>query len=76
MIFPHQNLRGHIPRSSTGLIRILSSPIPRYSKISDPTVSLLIKNDILGFQIPVNDIFGMKIVQSFHNASDNKFYYP
>lgn len=75
MIFPHQNLRRHIPWSSTGLIRILSPPISRYSKISDATVSLLVKNDILRFQIPVNDIFGMKVVQSFHNASDDKFYY-
>ncbi len=72
VVLAHQHFRRHVPRSPTSLMCILRPPIPGNPKISNPAVPLLIEDDILRFQIPVDDIFWMQIVQSFHNATNDK----
>lgn len=72
VIFTHEHFRGHVPRCATGLMRVLGSPVPRDPEISHPAVPFFVKNDILRLQIPMNDIFRMQIVQSFHNTPDNE----
>ena len=52
---------------------VLWFPISRNAKISYPCVSRFIKDDVLWFDISVDDVSLMKVVETFDEAPDQKF---
>lgn len=56
MILPQQHFRGHVTGRATSLMRVLSFPVPCDSQISNTTISVFIKDDILRFDVAMDDI--------------------
>lgn len=73
MILPINNLRSHISRRATSILIILSNPHPSDTHISNPEISLLIDDQILGLDITMNNIIRMDILKPQYNTADEEF---
>lgn len=74
MVHPTNNLRCHIPRRPTSLLRIILFPLPRNPKIRNPRIPILLEHNILRLQIPMDDITRMDVLQSQHYAANDETY--
>lgn len=54
-------------------MRILRFPVSGNSEIGDPRIALSIKDNVLGLDIPVDDVALMEMVESLNETSDQKF---
>jgi hypothetical protein len=63
MIHLANNFRRHVSGGSAGIFGIVGLELPRNSKIRDPNVALVIKNQILRFEIAVHDFVLVKIFE-------------
>lgn len=68
MILPKQNLRRHVSRRSTSLMTVLRLPIPSDTQIRNPSISISIQNDVLGFDIAVYNVPLVQMIQSLRQA--------
>ena len=55
MILPAHDFRGHVPRGTRGVIRVIRAPQPGNAHICDPHVALVIEEEVFGFDVSVND---------------------
>lgn len=74
MILPKQNLRRHVTRCPTGLLCILRLPKSGNPEICDSGISLLVNNNVFGFDIAMDDISFVEAAESFHEALNQKLY--
>ena len=72
MILPAHDFRSHIPRRPTGLFRIIRVPYPCDPEVCDPQVSLMIKDQVLWLNIPVDDALIMDILKRVNYRSYEK----
>lgn len=69
MVLSEQDFRCHVTWCATRLMRVLTLPISGYAEVCDPTVSALIEDDVLGFDVAVDDVVLVQVTQPFHHAS-------
>lgn len=63
MILPLHNLRSHISWCSRCVFLVLSFHSPRDAKISNSQVALLVKNEILRFEISVDYVLFVEVLK-------------
>lgn len=73
MLVSSDDLRSHVPGSSGGVLLIFRGIYPGYSHISEPEVPLGVKDEIFGFDVPVNDVVFMETLEAEEDAADKKF---
>lgn len=73
MVLPVDYLRSHISRSATSILIILCNSNPSYTHIGNPKISLLINDQILWLDIPMDNIISMDILQSQYNTAYEEF---
>lgn len=73
MILSAHNLRGHISRSSTGIIGVILPVLPRDTKISDSQISFRVQNKILRLDIPMNNFVFMHVFEPNDDISHKEF---
>lgn len=62
----------HIARSSGSVLGIFRPPDASDSEVSNSKVAILIDHDILGLDIPVEDVLVVDILKAADHASDEK----
>ena len=73
MVLMTDHFRCHVSRSATSILMIVIPNNPWYPQISNSEVSVRIKNKILRFEIPVNDLPFMKVLKTDNDISYEKF---
>lgn len=73
MILPGKNFRSHVPRCTTSLMAIFSLPVPSNTKVCDPAVALMVKNNVFWLDITMDDAIFVKVAETFHDASNYEF---
>ena len=74
MILSAQDLWGHVPWSSTGLIWVLLFIFASDSQISNPYIAVDVKHEVFRLYISVYNIVAMKILKSEHYTGCKIFY--
>jgi len=74
MVLPQQHLRSHVARGATGLITIFGLPVSSNAEIGDPGVSMFIEYDIFRFDIAVDDVPLVEMVESLGQAPHQELY--
>lgn len=72
MVHAADDLRGHVTGGSTGLFGVAFFLLPSHSEISDTQVPILLKHQVFGFEVAVDDAFGVDVLQSQDDASSDK----
>lgn len=72
MIHPTNDLRSHISGSSTSLFRVAFFPLACNPKVSNPQISVFFKDQVLRFEVSVDDSFGVDILKAENNAPCHK----
>lgn len=54
-------------------MRILRFPVSGNTEIGDPNIALSIKENVLGLDIPVDDVALMEMVESLYETPDKEF---
>lgn len=68
MVSLANDLRSHVTWGSTGIVSIIWFNFSWYSKVSDSQVATVIDDKILGFQVPVNDLFAVEVFEAEDDA--------
>lgn len=63
MILFAQHFRSHVAWSATGLLRVFLLEVPSDSEVGYSEIALLIENDILWFDIPMDYVTLVEIVE-------------
>ncbi len=72
MVHPANNLWGHVSRCPTGFLCVVLFSLSSDSEVSNSSITIFLKHNILGFQVPVNNVAGVNILQGQDNAADHK----
>lgn len=73
MLLPIHDFRSHVARRSTCIIGVILPKLPRYSQICDPQISLRVQYQIFRFDIPVDDLILMHVIESNEDIGNKKF---
>ena len=73
MVLPAHYFRGHVARSSTCVSIIVGLDHPSYAQVSGSEVSLVVKHQILWFDVPMDDVVEVKVLKSHQNAGNEEF---
>lgn len=63
----------HVAGSATGVLRVVWFDFSGYPQVSDPEVATIINNQILWFEITVNDLLAVQILEGEDDAGHEKF---
>jgi hypothetical protein len=74
MILSEEDFRSHVARRATGLVGVLHLPIPCHSHVGDSAITFGVEDDVLGFDIPMDDVIFMEIAEALHDAANHKFW--
>ena len=74
MVHSADDLRSHVSWSATGLLRIAFFPFASHSEVSNSEVAVLFKNQILGFEVSMDDSFGMDVLKAEHYTPCHEFW--
>lgn len=75
VIFFEQYFRSHIDRSSTGLIPKMGSVVGFLfgnAEISESGISVFLEDDVLGFEVFVDDVHGVDVLECHQDAGYDK----
>ena len=72
MVHPANDLRSHIARRPTGLLRVAFLLLPRHSKVSDPQVPIFLEHQILRLQISMDNPFRVYELESIDDAPNDE----
>lgn len=64
MVLTAHDLRRHIARRARGVLCVVWVPDPRYTQVRDPHVALLIKHEVLGLDVPVEDALAVEELET------------
>jgi hypothetical protein len=56
MVHLADDLRSHVPGRSTCILSVIWFYLPRYAQIGHPHVPLLVKDQVLGLEVAVDDL--------------------
>ena len=73
MVLPAHYFRSHIARGSTCVSIVVGLDHPSNAQVSGSEVSLIVKDQILWFDIPVDDVVEVEVFKSHQNAGNKKF---
>ena len=73
MVLLAEDLGGHIAGGPARLLGILFLIMPGYTEISNSQISQFIQDDVLRFNISVNDVTLVKVVKCLQQAADKEF---
>ena len=76
MVLPTHNFRCHVAWCSGGFSRVFELPLPCHPKIGDSTIPIVFEDDVLWFDISVDDSVGMEVLQRLHDRLDDKLNLP
>lgn len=61
MVLTAHNFRCHVARSSAGFLRVVRIPYSCYAEVGNSEVTLVVEDQIFGFDIPVEYAFIMDV---------------
>ena len=64
MILSAHYFRSHVSRCSRGVLSILWSPNSSNSEISDPHITIIVNDQVFWFDISMNNLFFMAVLES------------
>lgn len=73
MILMTNNLRCHIPRCPTRILMVIIPHNPRDPQISDPEITVRVKDKILWFEVSVDYLSFMQVFQPDDNVCNKEF---
>ena len=72
VILMKKNLRSHVTRSTRGILHIVNLPLFTDPKVSQPQVTLFLKDNIFRFDVPVDETLPMDVIQGLHQTGCKK----
>jgi hypothetical protein len=66
------DFRSHVSWGSTRILCIVGLDLPRNAKISHPQIASIIKDQILRFQITMDNFTSVHILETEHDAGEEK----
>lgn len=73
VVHPADNFGRHISGGAAGLVGVFVLLLPGHPEICEPGVSIFLENNIFWFQVPMDDVLGVDVLEGHHNAGDYKF---
>ena len=72
MVHPADDFRSHVAGSSTRFVGVVIPELPSHPKICDVNVAVFLKHNVFGFEVTMDDIVGMNILEGLNNAGNNE----
>lgn len=72
VVLATHDLRSHVARSAAGLLGVVWIPNAGYPEISHAQVSLIVEDQVLRLDVPVEDALAVDVLKSHHYASNEE----
>jgi len=73
MVHSADDFRSHVTRSTTSLLRIAFFSLTGHTEVSNSEIAVLFEDQILRFEISVDNSFGVNILKAEDDAARHKF---
>jgi hypothetical protein len=68
------NLRRHIPGRATGILIVIRLRLPGHPQVRNPQIPLIIDDQILRLDVPMDDAIRMQVLQPDHNTASEELH--
>ena len=66
------DFRSHVSRRPASILRVVGLDLPRNAQVSHPQVALIVKHQVFGLEVAVDDALAVQVLQGEHEAGEVK----